>query len=193
LSRYISVIITGNNRTIAGDVHVYVECEATGQKRDVFSGGVGGNVNESILTVPTGWCPSNARLMLKSTEQNTMVGVGSVYEISWFSWFKSSFLGKLPYLLVALFVFSLIMFSGASFYRRLSDHDDSLLTAFIILGLGCLAAFYLTNVLPIEYRWGGGMSVVIVSIGGILLAGHDAPGQSHEEIGPKDLTSLGSA
>ena len=127
-SQHISclVAITGASRTPEGLVQAYIQCEANGQRLEIFKGSVNVNVAEAIVVTPRNWCPGMARVKLKSAEQNTNVGVGDVFEISFLSYLKSSFIGRVPYFITSLAMFSFVMFAGTSFAIRMGWHHDPL-------------------------------------------------------------------
>lgn len=157
-SRYMSVSITGANRTAGGLVQAYIECESNSQRIEVFRGSVNVNVSESLVVTPIAWCPGNARLMFKASEHDVNVGVGSVYEISFLSYLKSSFIGLLPYFFAAFTVFAAVMLAGGSLAARLGWYEDLVPVAFAWFGFFALGMFYLANVtlaigIPDAWRW----------------------------------------
>ncbi len=166
-TNYMAVAITGINRTPDGRVQAYIECEQNGQRLEIFRGGVNVNVAEAIVVPPADWCQGDARLKFISSEKGINVGVGSVFEISYLSYLKSSFIGRVPYFLTALTIFSLVMLAGASVAARIGWHDDPLPLAFASLGTASLAIFYITSLIPPDWRWLG-MVVVATTITSIL-------------------------
>lgn len=156
-SHYMSVVITGASRTKGGHVQAYIECEKNNQRLEIFRGSVNVSVAEAIVTAPEGWCLGDARLKFTSTEKNVNVGVGSVSKISYLSYLKSSFLGRIPYFLTALAIFSLVMLAGASLAMRFGWHDDLLPIAFVSLGTASLGIFYLAS--SVRWHW---ISIVIM-------------------------------
>jgi hypothetical protein len=157
-SPYMSVIITGNSLTKEGCVQAVIECKSNGQKHDIFRGDVNNNVSEAIVALPNSWHNNNTNLKLISTEKNSYIGIGSVYEISFLSYMKSSFLGRIPFFITALLIFSLVMLVGASISNKMGWNNDPLPVAFLSLGLFSLWMFYLSNGLlafgiPENWRW----------------------------------------
>jgi hypothetical protein len=178
-SRYMSVTITGANRTPGGLVQLYIECEPNSQRIEVFRGSVNVNVSESLVVTPIEWCPANARLIFKSSEQNVNVGVGSVYEVSFLSFLKSSFIGRLPYFLAAFTVFALVMLTGGALASRGGWHDDLLPVAFAWFGLSALGMFYLANVtlaigVPDAWRWVSFALVALATVCVLIWSGVEA-------------------
>lgn len=178
-SRYMSVTITGANRTPGGLVQVYIECEPNSQRIEVFRGSVNVNVSESLVATPIEWCPGTARLMFKSSEHGVNVGVGSVYEVSFLSYLKSSFIGRLPYFVVAYTAFALVMLAGGAVASRVGWHDDLVPVAFAWFGFTVLAMFYLASVtlaigIPDAWRWVNFASVALVTAGVLRWSGQDA-------------------
>lgn len=184
-SEYISVVIAGNNKTIQGGIQAYLRCSDSGETKEVFSGSVGVSVVESIVKIPSTWCKSEATLKFTSTEPGILAGIGSAYEISWLSWFKSSFLGKLPYAFLAYIVFALVMLSGASIATRMRYKAIELVPiAFISLGVTSLLAFYIASMLPVEQRWMGILIVQTLVLSGLLLSGKQACTYAFESLLP---------
>lgn len=134
-TRYMSVAITGTNRTRGEYVHAFIECESNRQKLEILKGSVNSNIAEAIVVSPDGWCPSAARLKFSSMENDVYVGAGAVFEISRLSYVKSSFLGRLPHLIISLAIFALIMFAGASLVRLFGCHNDLLTACFAHRGV----------------------------------------------------------
>ena len=183
-SRFMSVAITGSNSTPEGLVQAYIQCEANGQRLEIFKGSVNVNVAEAIVVTPRNWCPGMARIELKSAEQNTYVGVGDVFEISLLSYLKSTFIGRLPYFFSALAIFSLVMFAGASFLTRMGWHHDPFPLALISLGGASLGMFYLASGVPDKWRWISIVVVLAVSIVALRLAGPEGRRQTAHQLMP---------
>jgi hypothetical protein len=178
-SRYMSVAITGANRTPGGLVQTYIECEPNSQRIEVFRGSVNVNVSESLVVTPVDWCPGNARLIFKSSEHDVNVGVGSVYEVSFLSYLKSSFIGRLPYFLAALTVFALVMLAGGALASRVGWHDDLVPVAFAWFGFSALGMFYLANAtlaigIPDAWRWVSFALVALATVCVLLWSGLEA-------------------
>jgi hypothetical protein len=173
-TEYMSIIVAGRDKTFQGGVQAHLVCEDTGKNKEIYSGSVGVNVVEAIVVTSPSWCVGDVRLKFSSIEENTLAGVGSVYSISCLSWFKSSFLGKLPYFFVALMIFGLLMLSGASLATHLTGTLlDPVPVAFISLGLGALVVFFLTSMMPLNLRWAGVVIVLISAITLLLCAGQN--------------------
>jgi hypothetical protein len=124
------------------------------------------NVAEAIVVPPVGWCLSNARLKFTSSENNQNIGVGAIFEISLLSYLKSTFLGCVPYFLVSLAIFSLVMLVGVSMTLRLGWCCDPLPIAFLSLGTASLGIFYLASGLlasgiPSNWHW---ISITVVAV-----------------------------
>jgi hypothetical protein len=178
-ARFMSVAITGASRTQEGGVQAYIECEQNRQRLDIFRGSVNVNLAESIIIPPEGWCSGDARLKFISSEKNVNVGVGSVFEISYLSYLKSSFLGRLPYFLVAITLFSLIMLAGASLATRWVCNLDPLPIAFVSLGVTSLGVFYLSNGMlmtgiPEDWRWTSIAMVIMLVVIALVWSGREA-------------------
>lgn len=198
-TRYMSVAITGGNRTHGGRIQTYIECEDSGQRLDIFRGGVNVGVVEAVVVTPPDWCAGNARLRFTTTEADAYVGVGSVFEISQLSWLKAGFLGLLPYFLTALAIFSLVMLAGAALAVRWGWKGDPLPAAFAALGLASLSVFYLASgVLAALYSanpatiretlgiWGGASIAIValVILIAYLVAGRQSTVQAARLLAP---------
>lgn len=183
-SRFMSVAITGSNSTPEGLVQAYIQCEANGQRLEIFKGSVNVNVAEAIVATPRDWCPGMARIKLKSAEQNTNVGVGDVFEIPFLSYLKSSFLGRVPYFITALAFFSFVMFAGASLATRFGWHQDPLPLALISMGGASLGMFYLASGMPDNWRWISIAVVLAASAVAIRLAGPEARRHTAHQLMP---------
>ena len=183
-ARFMSVVITGANRTTDGRVQAYIECETGGQRLEIFRGSVNVNVAEAIIVPPVDWCTENAILKFTSSEKNVNIGVGAVFEISFISYLKSSFLGRLPYFLSALAIFSLVMFTGASFTTRLGWHGDPLPIAFASLGAASLGIFYLASAIPAGWRWVSIIMVTMATAFAFIWSGREAREQVARALAP---------
>jgi hypothetical protein len=142
-----SVAITGNNRTKDGRVSAYIECDDNSQRLEIFRGSVHTHAAEAIVAVPDGWCAGNARLLFASSESDINVGVGAVFEITWLSYLKSTFLGLLPYFALALALLGAAMLAGAALAVRLRFKSGAFPSALSSLGAIALLFFY-TYALP---------------------------------------------
>jgi hypothetical protein len=183
-SEYMSVIVTGSTRTPHGLVKAYIECEKSGAGVDVFNGSVNAHISEAVVSTPPKWCPGGAHLIFETTETDTYVGLGAVYEISPISYWKLSFIGKLPYYFATLFIFSFLMFAGAAAALRYRWHDDPLPVAFVFLGVASLGVFYLPMILSEELRRFSPIVVISVFICLFFSAGAQSRKAAAERLFP---------
>jgi len=183
-SRFMSVAITGSNRTPEGLVQAYIQCEENGQRLEIFKGSVNVNVAEAIVATPKNWCPSEARIKFKSDEKITNVGVGDVFEISLLSYLKSSFVGRLAYFITSLAVFSFVMFAGASLATRMGWHHNPLPLALFSMGGASLGMFYLASGVPDKLRWISIVGVLVASTVALRLAGPETRRQTAHQLMP---------
>ncbi|MBV5327744.1 MAG: hypothetical protein JZU65_08925 [Chlorobium sp.] len=151
---------------------------------EIFKGSVNVNVSEAIVSLPENWCSGEARIKLNSTEKNTNVGIGDVFEISALSYLKSTFLGRLPYFITTLIMLSFVMFAGASLAARLAWHHDPLPLAFFSLGSVSLGGFYLFSFMPDNWRWMCILVVLVASASALYSAGPDARCQTAHQLMP---------
>lgn len=173
-SKYMSVIVSGFNRSVNGLVKAYIECEKSGDRIGVFNGGVNINMSEALVVTPSKWCSGGVRLIFETSEKEVYVGVGAVYKISPISYWKSSLIGKLPYYFTALFIFSFLMFAGAAIAVRCGWDHDPLPVAFVSLGLASLGMFYLSTVYSGDLGWVGPVAISSVSSVLFCIAGPKA-------------------
>lgn len=183
-SSYMSVAITGNNRTSIGSNQAFIECIANAKKLDIFRGSVGSHVDEALIKLPTNWCPGSARLRLIAAEPDVNVGAGAVFKISSLSYWKSTTIGRLPYLIAACAIFSLFMLAGASLGMRLGRHGDPFPIALTALGLAALGALYIATALPTDQRWTGIVGMGSLAILALLLAGREARDRAMRALAP---------
>lgn len=188
-ARYMSVTVTGSSRSKDGRVNAFLECDVNGQRLEIFRGSVNVNAAEAIVVTPVDWCPGTARLKLISNNDSENIGVGAVAEISFVSYLKSSFIGRLPYFISALAFFSLVMFSGAALAKRLGWHYDLVPVAFAWLGSSALGMFYLASValaigISDAWRWVSFASVALATVCILLWSGHEARTTSARALYP---------
>lgn len=188
-TRFMSVAITGNNLSKKGHAQAYIECEQNDQRLEIFRGSVNVNVAEAIVVAPDGWCTGNARLKFISSENDVNVGVGSVFGISHLSYLKSSFIGRVPYFLLALGIFSLVMLAGSSLAIRLSWRGDLLPIAFTSLGAASLGIFYfssvvIASVIPENGRWISMIGVILAIAITLGWSGREARFQAIRSLAP---------
>jgi hypothetical protein len=182
-----SIAVTGANRTPEGRVHAFLECEDNRARLEIFRGSVNVNVAEALVAAPINWCPGFATLRFASTERNINAGIGAVFGISKLSYAKSSFLGRLPYLVTTLAVFITVMFAGASLAARAGWRSDPLVVAFASLGASALAVFYLASVLPVPIRWAAAACIAIAAACALVYSGGEARGRAFAALAPYAL------
>jgi hypothetical protein len=142
---YMAVIVTGSSKSKNGDVFAVIECLTNRQTIQVFNGSSNINLVEALVTTPRNWCPGLAQLKLTSASDDHFVGVGSVFEISKRSYYKSSFAGRLSYLVAALLLFSFLIYSGALIASKKNWLDSSFAAGILFFGICCLITFYLAS------------------------------------------------
>lgn len=141
-ARYMSVTITGSSYSKDGLISIFIECLSNAKRIEVFKGSVNTNISETLISTPINWCAGNAHLTFKTEEKGTYVGVGMVYEISFISYIKSTFIGKLIYFVLSAFIFSVIMLAGSTYLIQHGWTSDPLPLAFLCLGALSLLVFY---------------------------------------------------
>lgn len=182
--QYMSVAITGSTKSQLGLVTAFIECIDNQRTIPLFNGSVNNHLNESIVFMPNDWCPNEAMLKFHSDEVGHYAGIGSVYEITFLSFLKSSFIGILPYFITAFAIFSFVMFAGSSLATRIAGHHDPLPLAFISLGSASLGGFYLGSGLPDNWQWLSIVVVLAASASALYSAGFAARCQTAHQLMP---------
>lgn len=182
-TQYMSVAISGSTKSQLGLVTAVIECIGNQKQIPVFNGSVNNQLSESIVTIPDSWCETDMVLKFRSSEGGHYAGVGTVYGISFLSYLKSSFIGRLPYFITALAIFSFVMFAGASFATRKLALDP-LPLALISLGSASLGMFYLASSMPNSWRWTSIVVVLAASAVSLNLAGPEARRQTASQLIP---------
>ena len=152
-ARYMAVTVTGRTRSALGLSRLQLVCDSNAQALPVLAGNVNTNVTEAIVAPPDGWCPGTARLVFASREPRHLAGAGTVAGIGAVSYLKHTALGRLPFLLVALVVFSAIVWAGAALARRAGWRGPPFAYGFAAFGLVSLIDFYLVSLTPPAVRW----------------------------------------
>lgn len=183
-SKYMAVVIAGISVGQNDLINTYIECEKTGSRLRIFNGSVNVNIAEAHIQLPESWCSGTARTVFKTAEKNMYTGVGAVYEISAYSYFKTSFLGLLPYFLTGLAIISLVMFVGAAALTRVGWINNQLPSAFVSLGIAAFFIFYFTNIVGKDFRWSGIGLISIIAIALYRYAGPAARQQTVEALKP---------
>lgn len=141
----VSVVVTGFASTPRGETDTAIACSTNDRRLAFARGGVNVNVGEALVEIPKGWCAGELRVEQTATTARNLAGVGSVSALAPVSLWKRSFIGLLPYLAVALCIFSLVGLAGALALRRFAE---PLPAAMATIGIGFLAVFYLYAVGP---------------------------------------------
>ena len=187
-ARYMSIAITGSTRTSQGLVSADIQCEVNNRTVDVFRGSVNVNVAESIVAVPDGWCPGSARLRFVSKENTVNGGMGTVYKISYLSYLKSTYLGLLPYYIIAVIVVCLVMVSGASVAIRHKWRIEPLPMAFMTLGTVALATFYISSAgAQFKAGWLGSVLMAALIVYALATSGQHSRQQAVAALRPYAL------
>jgi hypothetical protein len=71
-------------------IELYLECLATRERRTIATGNAHENWIERTMRISPQWCPSQIRLVAKSTSQRSYIGVGTPVRSSRLSWLKES-------------------------------------------------------------------------------------------------------
>jgi hypothetical protein len=166
--RFLRVLITGNNRTLADQTRVWLECQANGLHKEIFQGSVNNRLHTALVELPESWCSGEIVLRLHSDTRNpyVFVGAGSVFSASLMSYLKAGFLGKIPFMVVAALLLTLLMLSGGALSVRFGYDDLLFPAALAFLGIVALGNFYLVSALPRGGRWLG--TVFVLGLIGLI-------------------------
>ena len=184
--RFLRVLITGNNRTFPDQSRVWLECETSGLRKEVFRGSVNNRLHAALVELPEKWCSGKLVLRLQSKSDNpyALVGVGSVFSASPLSYLKASFLGKIPFIVVAATLLTALMLSGATLSVKFGQDHLAFPAGLAFLGIAALGNFYFVSALPHDARWLGTIFVIVL-IGAIRrMAGRDAWHQAWLRLTP---------
>jgi len=144
--KILSIPVTGTTRAPIENDFVSLVCEKDGNAIEIFKGSVNTTFQESIIQVPPNFCLDGAEVQFKSNGAYN-IGLGSIFEISYLSFLKKSFIGMLPYFLISLLVLSIYILVGAAYAYKHFDGQNSHLFLFgmISIGLISLSVFYLSS------------------------------------------------
>jgi hypothetical protein len=179
-----SVVVTGTTRTADGGHRAFFSCSAHPQQIDVFLGSVNVNGAEAIVPVPPRWCAGETRLHLVARAKDANVGVGAVFEISALSAWKSSFLGLLPYLALALLIPGAIALTGAALVARFVPMLPALPSALASGGIAALAAFLAYSFVPARVSGLLPLAALVALVAGLWAAGRDAVASTAKALAP---------
>lgn len=138
---HLSIPINGATRTWTGRNRAYLTCSTHPRTLPIFTGSVNVNLAEALVDVPRGWCDGDVRAVLEAGDLGVNVGVGTVFAVSALSAWKSSFVGLLPYLALAMTAIAAFGLAGAAAARRRVPAAPAPVAAAIAIGLASLAAF----------------------------------------------------
>jgi hypothetical protein len=186
---YMSVQITGKTRTPKGLNQVFIECESNAQRLYIFAGDVNVNLGESLISIPDGWCPGNARAKLIATGRDSNVGIGDVFKVSSLSYLKNTFIGMFSYYLVAIGFFGFLMFAGAVGILRLHKNAPIVAAALVSLGIVSIAMFYMISFLwsiklSLNYGWICIVALSFFALAILMLSGDSLRKKALQELSP---------
>ncbi len=181
--RYLSVTITGTTRTLTGANAAFLSCSAHARRLPIFEGSVNVGVDEALLALPKPWCSGDTRLHLQSADPAQNVGIGTAYEVSALSWWKSSFVGLVPYLVLALALPSAIAVAGTALALRWVPGLPIVPMAFSSIGGASLAMFYAYSFLSARWSW-----ILLPLLGAALLAAGLVAGRERLRVAVAELT-----
>jgi hypothetical protein len=182
--RFLRVLITGNNRTLADQARAWLECETNGLRKEIFRGNVNNRLHAALVELPERWCSGKIVLRFQSDNSNSFVGVGSVFSASLLSYLKASFLGKIPFITVAAVLLVLLMLSGAALSVKFAQARLAFPAGLAFLGIVALGNFYFVSALPHSARWLGTV-LVLALIGAIRrMVGRDTWAQAWAGLKP---------
>lgn len=137
----LAIPVTGKTSGTSGPNAIWIEHLASGQRRPVCFGSNHVSFNDVLVAVPPTWVGDDAILRLEGTGKDN-IGTGSVFAVSWISFMKTTFLGRLPVLAAAMLVYGLFMFVGAALAAACDREELCLPLGLVSLGTFAIAAFY---------------------------------------------------
>lgn len=164
----LAIPVTGQASGTSGPTAIWIEHVATGQRQPVCFGSNHVSFNDILVTVPPAWVGDDAILRLECTGTDN-VGSGSVFAVSWLSFIKATFLGRLAALVAAMLIYGFFLFVGAALAAACDRQELCLPLGLVSLGTFALAAFHAVPLL----RAGGlpaGIAVR-VAVGAVGLVG----------------------
>jgi len=164
----LAIPVTGQTSGSSGPTAVWIEHVATGQRRPVCFGSNHVSFNDILFTVPPTWVGDEAILRLECTGTDN-VGSGSVFAVSWLSFIKATFLGRLAVLVTAMLVYGFFLFVGAALAAACDRDELCLPLGLVSLGTFALAAFQAVPLLRAGGLPAGG--AVRVAVGAASLVG----------------------
>ena len=179
-----SFVVTGTTRTANGGNRAFLSCSSHPQQVDVFLGSVNVNGAEAIVRLPPGWCPGETRLHLIARDKHANVGVGAAFEIAALSVWKSSFVGLLPYLALALLIPGTIALAGAALAARFAPALPAVPSALMSIGVAALAAFIGYTFVPAGASTLLPVTALLALIAGIWAAGREAVASAAKALAP---------
>lgn len=163
----IVVPVTGDADVASGGQAAFVTCSLHEGRVPIFRGSVNTNFNEAFVQLGADWCRGGQlTLRLEATDASANIGIGPAVAVSSLSVWKRSFVGLLPYAVLAAIIFAGAIFAGAAIARALHLTVPPLLAGLVCFGLSSLAAFFATVLLS----WGGVLALIAVIIAGGIAA-----------------------
>ncbi len=95
----------------------YVECLANSKKINLVSADPHENWALAIVRIPSGWCPSQSRLVAESTSTSQYVAVGTPYALSWIWYVRYSAASMAGMHLLAFCCFIVPLLGLSSLFR----------------------------------------------------------------------------
>ena len=148
-----AVAVTGSTRTASGKNKAYLSCSSHAQTHPIFLGDANVAVVESVVRLPSNWCPGEGRLHLVAADMNANVGIGTAFTVSKVGLLKRSMLGQAPHVAVALALLIAVSTLGAVLARRVGLRGMELPAGFAATGLVALVVFYGHAALPSAKGW----------------------------------------
>lgn len=152
-SRYVVIPTTGQHNAPDGSIRSFLKCADHANRLLIASGNGNNNISDAGFEIPVRWCSGYARIEFESLSRSAMAGVGTPHAIDAWSFWKSTWIGLLPYLVIGMLIVGSIGLGGATFIRRIFADALGLPSALIAAGL---VAFIVFNayVLPLPAAFG---------------------------------------
>ena len=137
----LAIPVTGKTSGTSGQAALWIEHVASGERRPVCFGSNHDSFNDVLVALPPSWVGGDVILRMECSGQDNL-GTGSVFAVSWLSFMKATFLGRLAVLVAAMLVYGFFLFVGAALAAACDREELCLPLGLVTLGSFALAAFY---------------------------------------------------
>ena len=163
----LTIPVTGKTSGTSGPTALWIEHVASGKRRPVFFGSNHGSFNDILFAMPPSWVGEDAILRLECSGKDN-VGTGSVFAVSWLSFIKATFPGRLAVLGASMLVYGFFLFVGSALAAACDQEKLCLPLGLVSLGTFALTAFQAVPLLRAGGLPAGGAVRVAVGAAGLV-------------------------